>query len=89
MSRNFLSLGWKFWCELGWERKKGTRDWVPQKIVFFDLFYYTVVRWHFIAHLSQVVARGDGYYELQSTTCVYGILLISHHLPTMSTYWVR
>ena len=28
------------------------------------------------------VARGDGYYELQSTTCVYGILLISHHLST-------
>jgi hypothetical protein len=41
------------------------------------------VRWHLIAHLSQVVVRGDGYYELQSTTCVYGILLISHHLSTV------
>lgn len=29
-------------------------------------------------------ARGDGYYELQSTTCVYGILLISHHLSCLA-----
>ena len=28
------------------------------------------------------VARGEGYYELQSTTFVYGILLISQRLST-------
>ena len=36
---------------------------------------------------STVVVRGDGYYELQSTTCVYGILLISHHLSTWLLYF--
>jgi len=32
------------------------------------------------------VARGEGYYELQSTTFVYGILLISQRLSTMHCF---
>ena len=39
-----------------------------------------------LTNLSTVVPRGDGYYELQSTTCVYGILLISHHFFTMHCF---
>ena len=53
---------------------------LPIKMHFFLL--YCVVS-ELITNLSQVVARGDGCYELQSTTCVYGILLISHHLSTV------
>jgi hypothetical protein len=43
---------------------------------------FKVVVLELLTNLSTVVVRGNGYYELQSTTCVYGILLISHHLST-------
>jgi hypothetical protein len=48
-----------------------------------SLVYFCVVRRHFIAHLSHFVARGKGYYELQSTAYAYGILLISQCLSTI------
>ena len=55
---------------------------IPSKV--FVLLYCVVSA--YLTNLSQFIASGDGYYELQSTTAVYGILLISHHLSTVHCF---